>query len=68
MELELKTIINEVLNDIRRREELETDVALAAHLQVDYTTIYRWRKGEIGEAARILIPHAYRCEPEVKAA
>lgn len=53
--MDVRTIINDTLDRIQERERLN-DQALARRLEVDPVTVYRWRKGDVGKAASILIP------------
>ena len=53
--MDVKTIINETLDRIQERERLN-DQALARKLDVDPATIWRWRNGDVGKAAVILLP------------
>lgn len=55
MAADAREIVNTMLDRIQERERL-TEQALARKLNVDPVTIYRWRKGDIGKAASILIP------------
>lgn len=53
--MDVKTIINETLDRIQERERLN-DQALARRLDVDPATVWRWRNGDVGKAAAILLP------------
>jgi transcriptional regulator with XRE-family HTH domain len=48
-------IVNALMRRIKEREGL-TDGELADRLGIDRATLYRWRKGDIGKPATILIP------------
>lgn len=48
-------LVNEALDSLMRRRKLSV-AALADELQVDPATIWRWRQGDLGKAASILIP------------
>lgn len=61
--MDARTIINEVLDRIQDRERL-TDQALARKLQVDPATIWRWRNGDVGKAASILLPLVLLEQPQ----
>lgn len=49
------TLVNEALDQLMRRRNISV-AALAAELDVDPATIWRWRQGDLGKAASILIP------------
>lgn len=55
MEPSLADIINEVLDQVCREENL-TEQELAKSRGVSRVTIWRWRQADVGTAARILIP------------
>lgn len=48
-------LVNEALDQLMRRRNISV-AALAAELDVDPATIWRWRQGDLGKAASILIP------------
>lgn len=52
---DLRTIINDCLDRLQEREKLN-ETALAQRLDVDPATLWRWRRGEVGKSAEILIP------------
>jgi ribosome-binding protein aMBF1 (putative translation factor) len=49
-------LLNTILDTIRQEHGLTSDEALRQHLKVSDLTIYRWRRGEMGKSARVLIP------------
>ena len=56
-------IINETLDRIQKRRNIGVG-ALASELGVDPATIWRWRQGDIGKAAAILIPLIVKEQPQ----
>lgn len=48
-------IINDILDQVRQENGLK-ELELAVRYEVDRSTVYRWRKGDVGKAAAILIP------------
>lgn len=55
MSNDIQQVINAVLDRVRQERNL-TDDQLAAELGVEESTIWRWRCGQVGKSARILIP------------
>ena len=53
--MDATVIVNTLMRRIKDREGL-TDEKLAERLGIDRATLYRWRKGDIGKPATILIP------------
>ena len=53
---QLITSVNSALDRVRLEKRLTSDSSLADELGVSDLTIYRWRHGQIGKAARVLIP------------
>lgn len=53
--MEAAAIVNDLIRRMKERERL-TDGQLAERLGIDRATLYRWRKGDIGKPASILIP------------
>jgi transcriptional regulator with XRE-family HTH domain len=62
--MDVKTLINETLDRIQERERL-TDQALARKLDVDPATVWRWRNGDVGKAATILLPLVHQQRSEI---
>ena len=62
--MDVKTIINETLDRLQERERL-TDQALARKLDVDPATVWRWRNGDVGKAAAILLPLVHKQRSDV---
>lgn len=57
---DIKSLVNELLDEIREREGITSDEALGRHLGTTGQAIYRWRKGQIDNIARALLPYALR--------
>jgi transcriptional regulator with XRE-family HTH domain len=51
---DIKIVINELLDRIQEREKLN-ETELARYLKVDPATVWRWRNGDVGKAASILL-------------
>lgn len=49
-------LVNTILDTIRQEQGLASDEALRKYLDVSDLTVYRWRRGEMGKSARVLIP------------
>jgi DNA-binding XRE family transcriptional regulator len=63
-------LINALLDEAMRRHNVETDAALARAIGVSHMAIIRWRRGEVGNSTRVLLPlqRAIILEPEQAAA
>jgi transposase-like protein len=48
-------LVNEALDQLMRRRNIGV-AALAEELDIDPATLWRWRQGDLGKAASILIP------------
>lgn len=57
MTADIKTLVNELLDEIREREGITSDEALGRRLDVSGQAIYRWRKGQIDKIAKALLPY-----------
>lgn len=55
---DIKILVNELLDEIRQREGITSDEALGRRLGTTGQAIYRWRKGQIDNIARALLPYA----------
>ncbi len=54
--MDVIVIVNAALDRMRQEENL-TEEALAKHLGVEASTLWRWRNGKsLGKSTRILIP------------
>lgn len=53
---EAATIVNYLLDREMRRRGITSDSALADALRTSQPNISRWRRGQIGLAARLLLP------------
>lgn len=54
---ELRPLVNKLLDEIRQREGLTSDQALGCYLGTTGQAIYRWRKGQLDNIAKLL-PYA----------
>jgi transcriptional regulator with XRE-family HTH domain len=62
---ELATLVTSTLERVRR-ERGRTWEQLAVDFGVDSATLWRWRQGDVGPSARILIPLvAEQCRAEI---
>jgi AraC-like DNA-binding protein len=61
-------LVKQILDRIREENNLNSDDALAQHLHVSDTAIYRWRKGELHKSVKILLPELYRLANDSKTA
>lgn len=67
---DITTLVNKLLDEIREREGLTSDEALGRHLGTTGQAIYRWRKGQIDNIGRALLPYAVereRAAPQIAA-
>lgn len=55
--------IVEILNSVRARHGITSDEKLAQMLGVSDMAIYRWRRGQIDRAARIMVTLARQITP-----
>lgn len=55
---DIKSLVNQLLDEIREREGITSDEALGRRLGTTGQAVYRWRKGHIDNIARALLPYA----------
>lgn len=59
-DVEISDLCGRLLADEQRRRGM-SDEEFAEYLEVDYTTLWRWKNGRnLGKAVRVLIPLALR--------
>jgi transcriptional regulator with XRE-family HTH domain len=60
---ETASLVNQILDQLANAEGLTTERELARRIGVTEMSIFRWRRGEIGKAARLLLPLAIGQQP-----
>lgn len=50
------TLINTLFDQIKVKNNLRSDAALARHIGVNDMAIHRWRRGEISPSLRVIGP------------
>lgn len=53
---ELSGLIRRAITHARQERGLPSDKALADALGIDPVTLWRWKEGDVGRAAAILVP------------
>lgn len=56
MEATITDLINQTFDQIKQREKLRSEAALARYIGVNNMAIRRWRRGEISPSLRVLGP------------
>lgn len=49
-------LINALFDQIKAKNNLRSDAALARHIGVNDMAIHRWRRGEISPSLRVIAP------------